>query len=112
MSRDTRMYLQDMLESCHRILDFTAGMDRDLFLHVPVVYWATVKNIEIIGEAAKYIPHETRVLLPDIEWSRIVATRNVLTHGYFGINDDILWDIIENNIPSLERELKAFLGTT
>jgi uncharacterized protein with HEPN domain len=103
------MYLQDMLVCCHRILNFTAGLDRDVFLGTEETYWATVKNIEIIGEAAKYVPGGIRDLLPSIDWPRIVGTRNALTHGYFGINNDILWDIVENKIPDLERELKTFL---
>lgn len=112
MSRDTGMYLQDMLVCCHRILNFTAGLDQELFLQTEETYWATVKSIEIIGEAAKYVPGEIRALLPGIDWPRIVGTRNALTHGYFGINNDILWDIVENKIPELERELKTFLNTT
>ncbi len=112
MSRDINMYLTDMLDSCRRIGDSTAGMNQDMFMHEETTYWATVKNIEIIGEAAKYVPNEIRLPLPGIDWPRIIATRNVLTHRYFGIDDDILWDIVENHIPHLEHQLKLFLKAT
>ena len=73
-----------------------------------MVYDATVRNIELIGEAASRIPEEGRAMAPSIEWRKITATRNRLIHGYLGIDNDVLWSIIRDDIPHLLDELKEF----
>ena len=70
---------------------------------------AVVRNLEIIGEAAGNIPPETRSECSHIPWKRIVGLRNILIHEYFGIDLDILWDIIENYLPDLEVETRRVL---
>lgn len=85
-------------------------MARQDFTRDEKTYWATVKMVEIIGEAARHIPAEVRALMPNVPWSQITAARNVFSHGYFGINDDILWEIVQYRVPELERELTDFLS--
>jgi uncharacterized protein with HEPN domain len=70
-------------------------------------YDATLRNLELIGEAATHIPDDVRNNFPNIPWRQIIATRNRLIHGYLGIDNDTLWNIIETDIPSLLRELLA-----
>jgi uncharacterized protein with HEPN domain len=69
-------------------------------------YDATLRNLELIGEAATHIPIQIRELDTDIPWRQLIATRNRLIHGYLGIDNDILWSIIKDDIPSLIIELK------
>lgn len=63
-----------------------------------MVYDATLRNLELLGEAARHVPEEARALAPDIPWRRIIGMRNVLVHGYLGIDDDIIWDIVRNEV--------------
>jgi uncharacterized protein with HEPN domain len=66
---------------------------------------AVVRNLEIIGEAAKMIPDSIRVQYPNIEWKKISGLRDILAHHYFEVDLDIVWDIIQNKLPELERDL-------
>ena len=102
MSRDSNLYLEDILESCRKIERFTEQLSFDQFLEDEKTYDAVVRNLEIIGEAAKNVPEEVRLRYPDIEWRKIAGLRDVIAHEYFGIDDDILWDIMQNKIRSLQ----------
>ncbi|WP_231880663.1 MULTISPECIES: DUF86 domain-containing protein [unclassified Alcanivorax] len=73
-----------------------------------LTYDATLRNLELIGEAATHIPDEIRASHPETPWRMIIATRNRLIHGYLGIDDDTLWSIIRDNIPELLSKLEAF----
>ncbi len=106
MSRDWSIYLRDMKEFCDKILKYTKGISREEFDRHGIIYDATIRNVELIGEAARQIPDEVRSVSPEIEWSKIMAVRNILIHGYFGIDDDILWDIVKNKIEPLRQELE------
>ena len=68
-------------------------------------YDATLRNLELTGEAATHIPDTIRHSNPGIPWRQLIATRNCLIHGYLGIDHDTLWSIIKDDIPSLQREL-------
>ncbi|MBI5485538.1 MAG: DUF86 domain-containing protein [Deltaproteobacteria bacterium] len=107
MLRDWIQFYDDLIEFCSRILDYTAGLTREDFEESKVIYDATVRNVELIGEAAKNIPEQIRLQIPDVPWQRLIATRNILAHDYFGINNDILWDIIENKVPELAHKLRT-----
>ena len=71
---------------------------------------AVVRNLEIIGEAAKNIPQEIRDKHPGIEWKKVCAFRDVLAHSYFGIDMEIVWDILRNKIPALKKEILSMLN--
>ena len=70
-------------------------------------YDATLRNLELIGEAATHIPEAVRQAHPAIPWRMLVATRNRLIHGYLGIDNDTLWSIIQDDLPGLLHQLKA-----
>ena len=69
---------------------------------------AVARNLEIIGEASKRIPVEIKRQIPDIPWKKIVGLRNMLIHEYSGMDKEIIWDIIENKLDTLEASLKPF----
>ncbi|PMR74473.1 DUF86 domain-containing protein [Billgrantia endophytica] len=80
-------------------------MDQESFTSHSLTYDATLRNLELIGEAATRIPDEVRQQYPEIPWRLIVATRNRLIHAYLGIDDDTVWSIIQDNIPELLEQL-------
>ncbi len=110
MSRDEIMYLQDIAQSCEKILRFTAGLTQSDLMQDEKTYDAVVRNLEIIGEAAKHISEDLRRQLPDIEWRKAAGLRDMLAHAYFGIDDDILWDVVQNKVPHLGKAVRTFLN--
>jgi uncharacterized protein with HEPN domain len=108
--REWRFYLEDMVGFCERIQSFTNGISKDDFVAEPMRYDATVRNIELIGEAATHVPVSIRQFAANIPWRMLIATRNQLIHGYAGIDDDVLWSIIQSDVPELVASLRAFLN--
>ena len=102
--RSAELLLEDMLESCERIIEYTKGLSFDEFKKNYLVVDAVVRNFTVIGEAAGRIPDDFKQKHVEIEWDRIRGFRNRIVHDYFGIDYQIVWLIIENNIPDL-REL-------
>ena len=81
-----------------------------MFFNVaPVVHDATLHNIQLIGEAATHIPEDVKKTYPNIPWHDIIGTRNRIVHGYSGLNQDIIWNIIQTNIPALIPQLRNLL---
>ena len=105
MSRDWLILVRDMKEFCEKIETYTKGVSRDEFAQHGIIYDAAIRNVELLGEAARQLPDEIRSLSPEIDWSKIIAVRNILIHAYFGLDDDILWDILQNKIEPLHRNL-------
>ena len=110
MSRDELMYLQDIAQCCENILRFTEGLAQGQLVQDEKTYDAVVRNLEIIGEAAKYLSEELRQHLPTVEWRKAAGFRDMLAHAYFGIDDDILWDVIQNKVPELAKAVRDFLN--
>jgi len=98
----------DIFESCEKVLRYTEGMTRDSFLADGRTYDAVIRNLEIIGEAAKHVPQPIKERLPEIDWKKIAGMRDLLAHVYFGIDEDILWDVIQNKVPDLHLRLRDF----
>ena len=102
-------YARDMLVCCEKIMAYTQGMDQAAFVVDGRTYDATMRNIEIIGEAATNIPDVVHKAHQEIPWSDVIATRNRMIHGYAGINNDTVWDIVQERVPALVPLLKALL---
>ena len=109
MSREWRFYLADILDACDKVISYSRGMTRQDFLADSRTYDAVVRNLEIIGEAARQVPADVREGLSIIPWSRIAGMRNLLAHAYFGIDDSILWDVVRNHVPPLREAVKNYL---
>lgn len=105
--REWYFYIQDMITCAEKILSYTSDMTQHDFEQSALTYDATIRNIEVIGEAATHIPSNIREIYSDIPWRMVIATRNQLIHGYLGIDNDILWNIVSENIPALLTQLKA-----
>jgi uncharacterized protein with HEPN domain len=89
MSRDESLYLADIQESCEKVLRFTKGMTYKAFVHDELHFDAVLRNLEIIGEAVKNVSEGTRQKYPQIKWRKIAGFRDIVAHGYFGVNDEL-----------------------
>jgi len=108
--REWRFYIDDMIGFAEKVIAYTQGLDQDGFVRSGLNYDATVRNLELIGEAAMHIPDDIRQANPQIPWRLIIATRNRLIHAYLGIDNDTLWSIIGSDIPALLPQLIALGG--
>jgi uncharacterized protein with HEPN domain len=104
--RTWHFYLEDMIRFSENVIAYTEGLDQDSFVTTRLNYDATLRNLELIGEAATHIPDSVREANPTIPWRMIIATRNRLIHAYLGIDNDTLWSIIRDDVPDLLSELK------
>jgi len=104
--REWRFYLDDMIRFAENVLAYCEDLDQATFEATGLNYDATLRNLELIGEAATHIPSEIREAYQSIPWRQIIATRNRLIHGYLGIDNDTLWSIIRDDIPRLIMELE------
>ena len=105
--REWRLFLDDMIDFCETVLAYTEGFDQEAFIASRLHYDATVRNVELIGEAATHLPDEVMKLAPEIPWRQVIATRNRLIHGYLGIDNDTLWSIVREDVPMLLPRLLA-----
>lgn len=109
MSRDYRLFLEDMRESGEKILRYTHSMTFEQFKTDEKTLDAVVRNLEIIGEAVKHLPQGIRKGYPEVEWRKIASLCDLAIHEYFGLDEDILWDIIQNKIPQLLGQITRIL---
>ena len=99
--REWRFYLDDMIGFAEKVIAYTDGLDQAGFVTSGLNYDATLRNLELLGEAATHIPDAVRTANSQIPWRLVIATRNRLIHGYLGIDTDTLWSIIRSDIPTL-----------
>ena len=104
--REWRFYVDDMIGFAERVTDYTGGLDQAGFEASAMTYDATVRNLELIGEAATRIPQSVRDAATGIPWRQMIATRNRLIHAYLGIDNDTLWSIIRDDVPAVLRALR------
>jgi uncharacterized protein with HEPN domain len=105
MPRDFEVYLEDIREAIVKVRNYTAGLTRESFAQDVMRIDAVIRNLEIIGEAAKMVPESIRTRFPLVEWKKIAGLRDILAHHYFEVDLDIIWDILQNKLPELEHDL-------
>jgi len=103
--RTSELLIEDILESCNNIMDYTKDLFFDDFVADQKTIDAVIRNFEIIGEAANRLPEEYKDSHPEIDWFRIRGFRNRIVHDYFGIDYAIVWQIKENYLPQLIANL-------
>ena len=109
MSRDFRIYLDDILEAIHQIRTYMADLDEDAFARDRKTQDAVIRNLEIIGEAAGNLSEQILKTAPEIDWRKIKGLRNILIHEYFGINLPIIWDVVQSKLELLEAACQKLL---
>jgi uncharacterized protein with HEPN domain len=106
-------YLLHMLEAADRVLAYTAGVTKDQFLAAPMIQDATIRNIEIIGEAANNLLQadpEFAEQHPSIPFEQIYGMRNRVAHGYFAVSAEMVWETVAADIPELRAEILRALS--
>ncbi len=111
MRRSYKLYLEDILTSANKIQKYVGKSSYEVLINDEMRVDAIIRNFEIIGEASSNIPQEVRDKYPFVEWRKISDFRNVLAHGYFGIDYEIMWEIIKNKLPDLQRNLKTIIDS-
>jgi len=103
--RPIKLYVVDIKEAIRKIESYTKGMTFDSFKKDAKTIDAVTRNIEVIGEAAKHIPSEIRLKYVEVPWKEIVATRSKVIHEYFGVDEDILWKTVKEDLPLLKIQI-------
>ena len=109
MKRDARLYLDDILESIQAIEDYTQGVTQQQFNANRLLQDGVVRRLEIIGEAAGHLPKDLTDRYSDIPWRRITAMRNRLSHEYFGVLLERVWEVIERDLPILKVNIRKMI---
>ncbi|MBI5822559.1 MAG: DUF86 domain-containing protein [Chloroflexi bacterium] len=109
MSRIYIDYLRDMLENTNRAIQFTKGMDFEAFSKDEKTVYAVIRAVEIIGEATRNIPDDIRAKYPEIPWRDAADMRNKLVHRYFGINLEVIWQTLSEDLPMLADALQEII---
>ena len=109
--RSQELYLSDILESIEAIESFVIGSDMKSFEADRKTYSATIRELEIIGEAIKNISDDIKMQYPEVLWQEIRSFRNKITHEYFGIDVRIVWDIVQNELELLNNQIHQILSS-
>jgi uncharacterized protein with HEPN domain len=109
MKKDVKTFLLHVLESIERIEEYTEGVSREEFMENHQVQDAVLRRLEIIGEAVKNIPQDFRDKYPQVPWKQIAGTRDILIHEYFGVDLDLVWEIVERDLPELKEKIERIL---
>lgn len=106
MNRDINLFIDDILQNIRDIESFSKGLTKDKFQNNKLKQNAIIRSLEIIGEAVKNIPDSFRNKHPDIPWRKIAGFRDILSHAYFGVSMDRVWNIIEKDLSGLKKEIE------
>jgi len=109
--RDINLFFTDILEAIGSIKEYTHGMDYEKFIQDKRTRDAVVRNLEVIGEAAKNIPNDVKEKYHEVNWKAITGMRDKLIHEYFGVSNPIVWETITGDIPVFEAQIKEISET-
>ncbi len=109
MSFEPRDYLRHILVEADYLIGRTEGLSFEAFAADETLRRAFVRSLEIIGEAAKKVPDEFRAAHPTVEWRAMAGMRDRLIHGYFGVDFELVWDVVQTRIPALRGQIASIL---
>jgi len=109
--RDWALFLMDMQVFCAKVVRYSDGLSQQQFLDNELILDAVLRNLELLGEAAKQIPEEVRNRHPTVPWRRIAGLRDVLAHAYFGLEADTIWQTVSRSVPTLAQQLDAIAAS-
>jgi len=112
VSREIRLFMEDIVACCDKIGRYTVGLTFDKFRSDEKVIDAVARNLELIGEATKRLPADLRGRYQDVPWRKMAGLRDVIAHGYFGVDSRLLWDIVQKDVPAARLKVAAILATT
>jgi uncharacterized protein with HEPN domain len=105
-----RERLEHILSAIDRVLRYTKGITYEELVSNDMMYYAVVKNIEIMGEAANMLTNEFVSAHPETPWKQVRGMRNYIVHEYFQIDDVVVWDVVSNNLPTLRRQIESYIA--
>ena len=111
MSFEPRDYLRHILIEADYLVGRSVGLTFETFAADETLRRAFVRSLEIIGEAAKKVPEDFRVLHPTVEWRAMAGMRDRLIHDYFGVDFELVWDVVQTRVPTLRDQIASLLET-
>lgn len=109
MKRDDTVYLRHILDAIARIASYVRGVSEKQFLAADMVQDAVVRQLEIIGEAARHLSPEFQTRHPELPWSQMTGLRNRIVHDYASIDAEIVWEVIKRDLPVLKKQIRSAL---
>ena len=109
MKKDPLIFIEHILENIDKIKAFSKNISKEALFKNELKQYAIIRVIEVIGEAVKHIPDSLKKKYPEVPWKEIAGTRDKMIHHYFGIDLEIVWDIINQDIPKLKKQILEIL---
>ena len=109
MSFEPRDYLRHILTEVDYLVESSRGLSYDRFAADETLRRAFVRSLEIIGEATKKVPEDFRTRYPEVEWRAMAAMRDRLIHDYFGVDFELVWDVVQHRVPNLRSQIASIL---
>lgn len=110
MSRSIKVYVLHIRDEIHYLLQHSQGINRDFFLKDETLKRSFVRSLEIIGEATKNLPDDFRNSHPQVSWKQMAGMRDKLIHEYFGVDYNVVWDVVIHQVPFLHDEIQKILN--
>jgi uncharacterized protein with HEPN domain len=107
--KDDKLYLIHIIECIEHIESYTENVDKETFLNTTLIQDAVIRNLQVMAESTQRLSERAKQTQPEIDWHRIAGFRNVLVHGYLGVDLERIWNIVENEIPALKKAVRAMM---
>ena len=104
-----KIRLQHIIDAISEIQKYVQGVEFSTFLENSMMRFACIKQMEIIGEASNHLSKDLKSKFSDVQWAQIIGMRNVFAHEYFGIDTNLVWEIIKNDIPELKAKISEII---